>query len=130
MGKRINRTNFYVVVPFYNEAEYIEATLQALAQQTDRDFSLILVNNSSTDKSADIVRNFFAGYPEFPVHLIDEPQKGTGAASDTGFRHAIRLGAKYVARTDADCLPAADWVQNIKRGFTEERLEFVIGKGA
>ena len=130
MGIQINRDNFYVVVPFYNEATYIEATLRALAAQTDRDYSLVLVNNGSTDASAEIVQTFFAGCPELVVHLIDEPEKGTGAASDTGFRHAIRLGATYVARTDADCLPAPDWVQNIKRGFAEEGLEFIIGQGA
>ncbi|HEU5108696.1 MAG TPA: glycosyltransferase family 2 protein, partial [Micromonosporaceae bacterium] len=43
--------------------------------------------------------------------------KGTGAAADTGMRHAIARGATHLARTDADCLPDPDWIAAIRRGF-------------
>jgi GT2 family glycosyltransferase len=118
----------FVVVPFYNEAAGIWATLDALAAQSDLDFTLILVDNASTDRGADVVCEFARQYPEMPIEVIVEPTKGTGAASDTGFRHAIRRGASHIARTDADCLPDRDWVRNVKRAFREDGLEFLAGK--
>jgi glycosyltransferase involved in cell wall biosynthesis len=118
---------FFVVVPFYNEAAGIRPTLEALAAQSDRDFSLVLVDNGSTDSSAQLCREFAAS-ADFPVDVIAEPTKGTGAASDTGFRYAIAQGATHVARTDADCLPDVHWVRHLKRAFKEEGLEFVAGK--
>jgi len=99
----------WVVVPAYNEAAGIGATLAALARQTDRDFALAVVDNGSVDGTAEVVRGF-AGTAPFPVTVLDEPVRGPGAAAGTGFRYAIAAGATMLARTDADCLPAPDWV--------------------
>lgn len=117
-----------VVVPCYNEASGLPATLRALAQQTDIAFTLIVVDNGSTDASAEVVRDFARTDAPFPVHVIHEAQKGTGAASDTGVRHAIRGGAQWIARTDADCLPHAEWVAKLRAAFVHDGLEFVAGR--
>jgi glycosyltransferase involved in cell wall biosynthesis len=120
--------SFYVVVPFYNEAAGLLPTLEALAGQSDTNFALVLVDNASTDRSAEVARAFAHRNPWLDVHVIHEPRKGTGVASDTGFRHAIGRGARYVARTDADCLPDRDWVRSLKAAFVDQGLEFVAGK--
>lgn len=123
----MDRSEFFVVVPFYNEVRGIGSTLAALAAQSDREFTLVLVDNASTDDTVAVVREFFAVHPGVATHQILEREKGTGAASDTGFRFAIEHGAKYIARTDADCLPDIHWIANIKRAFANDALEFVIG---
>ena len=119
---------FAVVVPFYNEAPGIGATLAALAAQSDRAFSLVLVDNGSTDDGADVVRRFARAHPWLDLRLVPEGQKGTGAAADTGFRYAIAHHARTVARTDADCLPDVHWVRNLRRAFEDDGLEFVAGR--
>ncbi|MFI9251831.1 glycosyltransferase [Streptomyces sp. NPDC053069] len=106
----------WVVVPAYNEEAGIGATLAALAAQTDTGFTLVVVDNASTDATAEVVRRFAAAAP-FPVHLIEEEEPGAGAAADTGFRYAIGQGAALLARTDADCVPAADWIAAVRREF-------------
>ena len=117
----------FVVVPFYNEKTLLPNTLDALAAQSDADFTLVLVDNASSDTSRDLAQEFASQHPCMRIEIIDEQCKGTGVASDTGFRHAIARGATHIARTDADCLPARDWVRNIKRAFCEHGLEFVAG---
>jgi glycosyltransferase involved in cell wall biosynthesis len=107
----------WVVVPLRNEAAGITPTLAALAAQHDHDFTLVLVDNGSTDGSADVIRRALAMSPILRWRLIDEPQKGTGAAADTGFRFAIAAGATHIARTDADCLPDPGWITAIRAGF-------------
>jgi glycosyltransferase involved in cell wall biosynthesis len=120
--------SFCVVVPFFNEARGMRATLDALASQSDTSFTLILVDNASTDDGAAIAARFAAAHAVPRTVLIREPQKGTGAASDTGFRHAIALGARWIARTDADCVPDREWVRNLKHALCRDGLEFVAGK--
>jgi glycosyltransferase involved in cell wall biosynthesis len=112
----------------YNEAHGVEATLRALAGQSDTDFSLILVDNGSTDDTVAVVTARTGSLPRLRIEVIHEPQKGTGAAADTGFRHAIALGARWIARTDADCLPCPDWIRQLKKALVEQGLEFVAGK--
>jgi glycosyltransferase involved in cell wall biosynthesis len=118
--------SLWVVVPLRNEAAGIGSTLAALAAQRDRDFMLVLVDNGSTDGSADVIRRALSMSPTLRWRLIDEPQKGTGAAADTGFRFAIAAGATHVARTDADCLPDARWITAIRAGFASG-VELIAG---
>ncbi|MDQ8704017.1 glycosyltransferase [Streptomyces sp. LHD-70] len=110
------RGPLWVVVPAYNEESGMAATLTALASQTDTDFTLAVVDNASTDATAALVRRF-AGTAPFPVHVVREEERGTGAAVDTGFRYAIARGAALLVRTDADCLPAADWIAAARAEF-------------
>ncbi|GIE31614.1 glycosyl transferase [Actinoplanes italicus] len=115
-----------VVVPAYNEAASIGATLEALARQTDHGFRLVVVDNASTDDTAGVVRRFAATAP-FPVEIVTEDEPGAGTAADTGFRHAIATGATLLARTDADCLPAPDWVATL-RTYIGNGFELVCGR--
>jgi glycosyltransferase involved in cell wall biosynthesis len=104
-------TEMWVVVPAYNEAARIAKTLEALRDQTDTDFELLVVDNGSTDGTAAIAR-------AFTRHVITEPEKGVGCAVDTGFRQAIAAGATLLARTDADCLPRPGWLAAARAGLT------------
>ncbi|WP_432989758.1 glycosyltransferase family 2 protein [Dactylosporangium sp. CA-233914] len=117
----------WVVVPAYNEAPGITATLRALAAQTDRDFTVVVVDNGSADGTADVVRGFAGPVGAGPVQVVAEARKGTGAAADTGMRHAISHGATHLARTDADCLPDPDWIARIRAAFGDG-LELVAGQ--
>ena len=107
-----------VVIPMLNEAPGVEATLRALARQRDTDFAVVVVDNGSTDGSAEVVGSFIERHALTTWRVIAEPQKGTGAAADTGFRAAIEAGASIVARTDADCLPRPDWTAAVRRALT------------
>ncbi|HEV2088203.1 MAG TPA: glycosyltransferase family 2 protein [Cryptosporangiaceae bacterium] len=116
----------WVVVPAYNEAGTIGGTLDALVRQTDTGFGLVVVDNGSTDGTADIAHRFAAGCG-FPVDVVTETERGAGAAADTGFRHAIARGASMLARTDADCLPAPTWVATA-RAALRSGVEMACGR--
>ncbi|SDT71238.1 Glycosyl transferase family 2 [Streptomyces sp. TLI_053] len=111
-------TALWVIVPAYREEARITATLNALAAQRDREFTLLVADNGSTDGTVGAVRAFAARAP-FPVEVLVEPEKGVGSAVDTAFRHAIANGATLLARTDADCLPAPGWTAAARAGLLD-----------
>ena len=115
---RVSRPALAVIVPVYNEAVGITPTLEALAAQSDPDFDVWFVDNNSTDGSAGVIRSYVSSQGQTRWQVIDEPEKGTGAAADTGMRAAIAAGARLLARTDADCLPRADWTASVRRALT------------
>ena len=107
-----------IVVPVFNEAAGIGPTLLALAGQVDDDIDVVFVDNSSVDASATIIHAFIETHGRRRWRVITETQKGTGAAADTGMRSAIAAGATLLGRTDADCLPRADWTRSLRRALT------------
>jgi glycosyltransferase involved in cell wall biosynthesis len=116
--------SLWVVVPAYNEAAGISATMRALAAQRDPDFTVVVVDNRSTDRTVAAAR---AAAGRLRLHIVTEERKGTGAAADTGMRFAIARGATHLARTDADCLPLPDWTSRIRAAFADG-LELVAGR--
>ncbi|MET9964261.1 glycosyltransferase family 2 protein [Streptomyces sp. NPDC006326] len=116
----------WVVVPAHQEEARLPATLKALAAQHDRDFTLLVVDNASADRTGAVAREFARTAP-FPVEVIEEPEKGVGSAVDTGFRYAIGRGAALLARTDADCLPRPGWAGAARAALTD-RPGLVCGR--
>ena len=116
----------WVVVPAYDEAAGIGATLDALARLAEPVVACV-VDNDSRDGTAHVVRRWAAGNPGLPLWLVEEPEKGTGAAADTGMRFAIARGARLLARTDADCVPDPAWATRL-RSALDGGLDLVVGR--
>jgi len=98
-----------IVVPAYNEERYLGRCLAALARQTypaDR-FEVIVVDNGSTDATAELARRY-------GVRVIAEPRKGVAYARQTGFEAAR---GEVIASTDADTVVPPFWVSRIAAHF-------------
>jgi glycosyltransferase involved in cell wall biosynthesis len=50
--------NYYIVIPAHNEEAFISLTLQSLISQTHLPSKVVVVNDNSTDKTAEIVLAF------------------------------------------------------------------------
>jgi glycosyltransferase involved in cell wall biosynthesis len=85
------------VIAYYNEADYVGATLASLAAQTVKPFRLVLVDNASTDASPQIACAFAAEGVEV-LHL-HEPRPGKVHALEAAMPHLV---TEFVAFGDAD----------------------------
>jgi glycosyltransferase involved in cell wall biosynthesis len=97
-----------VVIPVYNDAEFLSTCLRALSQQRRPADEIIVVDNASTDATAAIARA--AG-----VRLVVEPLRGIWPAASAGYDAAT---GDVIARLDADSVPPVDWLQRIESRFT------------
>jgi glycosyltransferase involved in cell wall biosynthesis len=112
----------WIVVPAYNESGIISGCLDSIAAQTDTGFTLVVVDNASADDTRDVVECWCRDHADIDGCVITEKRKGTGAAADTGFRFAIDNGADWIARTDADCLVASNWVAAVRRNTARAHM--------
>lgn len=93
-----------IVIPTYNERGNIEPLVEALQVEFARmahDFQILVVDDSSPDGTADVVRAMQKRHVN--LHLITGQKAGLGAAYVRGMRHALdALGAEVVYEMDAD----------------------------
>lgn len=88
-----------VVIPCYNGMPYLPESLDSALAQTFRPIQIIVVDDGSTDTSAQVVLEYARRYPDRGIQLIQQANAGESAARNTGTRAAT---GSWVAIFDAD----------------------------
>ncbi|WP_343307197.1 glycosyltransferase [Chitinophaga niabensis] len=89
-----------VLLPVYNSAAFVAATLQSILSQTEGNFELLVLNDGSTDESEQVIRSF----SDSRIRYFHHPNMGLVGTLNRGIAEAK---GTYIARIDADdiCLP-------------------------
>jgi len=106
-----------VVIPARNEEDYIAAALDAVFAQDPPPDEVIVVDNGSTDRTAEIAR-------EKGARVITEPQKGVHRARQAGLLAARN---PIVAQTDADTRVLPGWIASIQGAFEDPQVVATYG---
>lgn len=85
-----------IVIPLYNKQHSVYSALQSVFRQTFDDYELIVIDDGSTDASAQIVRDNFS---DSRLRIISQQNAGVSAARNRGVAEAK---GEYVAFLDAD----------------------------
>jgi glycosyltransferase involved in cell wall biosynthesis len=85
-----------IVLPVYNQAHFLPEALDSIFAQTCRDFELIVVNDGSTDNTAQVVADY---QQRHAFIVIDQANQGLPGALNTGFKQAC---GEYLTWTSSD----------------------------
>ena len=122
-------SNALVITPTYNERENIEAIIAAtLSQPTN--FHVLIVDDSSPDGTADIVKDLQKKYnaTETKLHLLQRTGKlGLGTAYIEGFKFGLAKGYDYVLEMDADFSHDPKDLNQLYLACTEGSADLSIG---
>jgi glycosyltransferase involved in cell wall biosynthesis len=99
-----------VVICAYNAERTMDACLASLRALRYPNFEVIVVDDGSTDRTAEIARR----YPEF--RLISQPNKGLSVARNVGMEAA---SGEIIAYTDSDCVVDPDWLTYLAYKFLQ-----------
>ncbi|MGI6161373.1 MAG: glycosyltransferase family 2 protein [Christensenellales bacterium] len=99
---------FSVVIPLYNKENTISDAIKSVLDQTERDFELIVVDDGSSDSSADKVR----AYDDSRLKLIAQHNQGVSTARNTGIKNAE---GEYICFLDADDIWLSDHLAALSR---------------
>ena len=106
----------------HNMGKSLVECLQALRHQSFKDFEIVLVDDRSTDGTRETIQSF----SDLTIHYSrNEKKMGYGATRNLSLNQAT---GKYVFFTDADCIPAEDWLQNGLKAYQEKKCIGLVGK--
>lgn len=102
-------TRVAVAMPVYNDERYLPLALEALSQQTYRDFRLTIVDDGSTDRSADIAASFG---DRLPLTLIRAEHRGLRTTKRAAVE-AAPSEAEFVLIHDSDIVLPPDTIAHM-----------------
>lgn len=109
------------VIPAHNEEKYIGSCLESVlrgAEKQDWPWEVVVVDNASTDRTAEVVRRFPA------VRMVKEPEKGLVFARARGLKEAK---GDILAYIDADSRLSPDWFRILEETYADPEVVCVSG---
>ena len=109
-----------------NRAKFLGATIESvLAQKVPSEtFEVLVVDNGSTDGTADMIAARFGGGARVPVRCIREEIPGLSRARN---RAIAETTGNFIVFLDDDAIPEPGWLQAIVAGFDAEEIQVVGG---
>jgi len=129
VSSRIRKFPVSVIICARNEEANLRANLPLVLEQDYPDFEVIVVDDASTDGTADLLRDFRQQYPHLRTSSIKPNvhiSKGKKLALTVGIKAARH---EWILLTDADCRPAGrQWLSLMQRNFSGD-TGIVLGYG-
>jgi dolichyl-phosphate beta-glucosyltransferase len=122
---------FSLVIPAFNEADRIGQTLteaMAYLRQVSRESEVIVVDDGSTDSTAEVVRTAAGEFGDIELRLLERrPNAGKGAAVRAGLRAATRPIALF---SDADLSTPVEEAPKLLGPIVADQLDVAFGSRA
>ena len=110
-----------VIVPVYNVEKYLRKCLDSLVNQTFKDYEVILVNDGSTDNSANIINEYLSKYPF--IKCFKKENGGMSSARNVGLDNA---SGEYLAFVDSDDFVEIFFLEKLYQKAIETESDVVV----
>ena len=106
-----------VIMPCYNAAAYLAESIDCVLGQSFTDFELIVIDDGSSDDSAQILRRYAEA--DARVRVLTQNNSGVSVARNNGLSQAV---GEYVAFLDSDDWWESDFLQLMSDALTDQRF--------
>ncbi len=115
--KSTSTVHVSIIIPVYNQAQYLDTAIQSVLSQTYRDYEIIVVNDGSTDNTAEVACRY-----RDQIHYIFQENQGLAGARNTGIRAAV---GNFIALLDSDDLWLEHYLERMI-ALTEENPQVCV----
>ncbi len=111
-----------VVIPVHNGEKTLRKCLESVSNQTYGNYSIIVVDNNSSDGTKAIIQEFQRKNPN--LSYIFEPRQGRAIARNAGINSAE---GSVIAMTDSDCIVPENWIEELVAPIVHDKESAVMG---
>lgn len=122
MSEAENGRLLSIIIPFYNNEDFLGDSLESLLRQVDDDIEIVLVNDGSTDGSAALAQKVLDRYAHPHVIFISQQNGGIAHARNVGLQHA---SGQYVTFLDGDDLLSRHYLKTLRPLLFSGRYELI-----
>lgn len=119
--ERAGNNMISLIIPVYNVEKYLRKCLLSVKEQTFQDYEVVIVNDGSTDHSADIIREFAAA--DDRIKYFEIPNGGVGNARNYGVRQSK---GEYICFLDSDDYMEPDCLERLINTLEEKQSDIAI----
>lgn len=111
-----------IIIPAYNNAEFITATLESIHQSITNEVEIIIVNDGSTDLTEECIKAFYREQNCNNVKYISHKNQGVAITRNVGLTQAT---GKYIGFIDSDDIVCKDYFTILLPKLREEKYDIV-----
>ncbi len=111
-----------VIVPVYNMEKYLIQCMDSLVNQTLDDIEIIFINDGSSDKSLDLIKEYKKHYSN-KIKIIDQENAGISVARNNGIKIAT---GKYIGFVDSDDFVDLNMFEHLYSEIEKTKSDIVV----
>jgi glycosyltransferase involved in cell wall biosynthesis/8-oxo-dGTP pyrophosphatase MutT (NUDIX family) len=117
--KRKHEDKVSVIIPFFNTEKYIKKCLSSISKQSFKNIEIFLVDDGSTDSSAEICKKFTESDERFKI-ITHKKNKGLASARNTGLDF---ITGNYVCFLDSDDYVDKDYIAKLLSAVRKNKAD-------
>lgn len=122
---------FLIIIPAHNEQDHLSFTLNSLLQQNFRDFTVVVVNDGSTDKTSEVIRKYMDKDSRFETIDLEKSAHQPGSKVVNAFKNGLKTqnidDFDVICKFDADIILNDNYLFEIEKAFTDNPKYGLVG---
>ncbi len=122
---------FLIIIPAHNEENNLPYTLDSLLHQTYGDFSVVVVNDGSTDGTQDVIRTYTEKDFRFTSVTLQKSAHQPGSKVVNAFKKGLQSqnedGFDIICKFDADIILPEHYLQAVEHAFQSHPTYGLVG---
>lgn len=122
---------FLIIIPAHNEEDNLPFTLTSLQQQSSKDFKVVVVNDGSTDRTAEVIRNYTETDSRFETVNLQKSEHQPGSKVVHAFKNGLQTQSidefDIICKFDADIILPENYLAEVATAFINNPEYGLVG---
>lgn len=122
---------FLIIIPAHNEENNLPFTLNSLQQQSFKDFKIVVVNDGSTDKTAEVIKKYIDNDTRFETINLEKSAHQPGSKVVNAFKNGLNTQNinefDIICKFDADIILPENYLEILEKSFKSNLNYGLVG---